>query len=71
MDEPDIFHKYFNNNSIIVHSVIKDELEHFRGSNINAVRAMRNINYLKTILMHNYNLLKVKKLIQNLPNYIK
>lgn len=47
MDEPDIFHKYFNNNSVIVHSVIKDELEHFRGSNINAVRAMRNIHYLK------------------------
>lgn len=47
MDEPDIFHKYFNNNSIIVHSVIRDELEYFRGNNINAVRAMRNINYLK------------------------
>jgi len=47
MDEPDVFHKYFNNNSIIVHSIIKDELEYFRGNNINAVRAMRNINYLK------------------------
>ncbi len=47
IDEPDIFHKYFNNNKIVVHSIIQDELECFRGNNINAVRAIRNINYLR------------------------
>lgn len=47
MDEPDIFNKYFNNSSIVVHSIIQDELENYRGTDINAVRAMRNINYLR------------------------
>ncbi|QVK17171.1 hypothetical protein KHQ81_09750 [Mycoplasmatota bacterium] len=47
IDEPDLFHKYFNDKSIIVPSIISDELENYRVNNINAVRAIRNINLLK------------------------
>ncbi len=47
MDEPDVFHKYFSDKQIIVHSIIKNELERHRANNINAVRAIRNINLLK------------------------
>ncbi len=47
MDEPDLFQKYFNDKSIIVPSIIRDELENMRVNNINAVRAIRNINLLR------------------------
>lgn len=47
IDEPDLFYKYFNDKSIVVHSIIKDELENYRMNNINAIRAIRNINMLR------------------------
>ncbi|HEY8364278.1 MAG TPA: hypothetical protein VIK84_01790 [Haloplasmataceae bacterium] len=71
IDEPDIFHKYFDNNSIVVHSIIQDELEHYRVNNINAVRAMRNINYLKNSPTNKINYIKGEKINSQYTKLLK
>lgn len=47
LEDPDILFKYFQEKQIIIHSLIKKELEDNKSTSFNAVRAIRNINMYK------------------------
>ena len=86
IEEPDLLQKFFRGKTAVVHSIIKDELELQRGTNFNAIRALRNINVSKNdpkvnlemvqdeIFEHNsssYQSNKVKHLEQLMENCFK